>query len=537
MRNMANYRYILSSAQSTGRSGRVVAILIAGALLASCSSAGETTRTVVRNLNPVNWFEEDPKDAQKKPLEASKPGAEKKSFPKLGSVPKRPARPSPEEQTKQIAEGLAADTENARYSDQQLRQSTAVFGGRPQPRGAVAQRQPVPARAPAVTVPSVRRASSSGATPRAPAARASVLPPPAIRPPSAIKPPLARVAPPTVKPPAAIKRRPSTSRIVPPPVVAPPARVTPPPVVAPPVARVATPKAAPPLPQAPRTPARTTVSRAVPPPPPVISRAPVRPAPSVAQLPASRAAAPQVARRPAASLSSPPPPVVTKAPAPSRTIARQVAPTRPTVAPSRLPTPRRAAPVVAAPTNAAPASRSGFVTPVGQPTEAPKPAPQPRPLRGPGSEQVVPVQPPGAARIGASTAASTQTPISGIPKSLQVGTIYFNDGSSKLSSRDVTIITAVTEVFGQTGGRVRVIGHSSMGARTFDPARREVINFQMSLKRANAVANELIRQGVPAESVEVVAEGDRAPAYQETTQTGAAHNRRTEIIIDYMERS
>ena len=55
----------------------------------------------------------------------------------------------------------------------------------------------------------------------------------------------------------------------------------------------------------------------------------------------------------------------------------------------------------------------------------------------------------------------------------------------------------------------------------------------MSLRRANAVADELIRHGVPRQSVEVIAEGDRAPAYEESSRTGAAYNRRTEIFIDY----
>jgi flagellar motor protein MotB len=95
----------------------------------------------------------------------------------------------------------------------------------------------------------------------------------------------------------------------------------------------------------------------------------------------------------------------------------------------------------------------------------------------------------------------------------------------------------VTGAFQQMGGRVRVIGHSSMGAWTLNSLRREAVNFKMSMKRANAVAKELIRQGIPPENMEVVAEGDRYPVYAETSQVGAAHNRRTEIFIDYLERS
>ncbi len=95
---------------------------------------------------------------------------------------------------------------------------------------------------------------------------------------------------------------------------------------------------------------------------------------------------------------------------------------------------------------------------------------------------------------------------------------------------------AVTDVFRQTGGKVMVVGHSSMGAPRFSAAQREAVNYRMSLKRANAVASRLIRNGISADSVEVIAKGDRAPVYAETSQTGAAYNRRAEIFIDYPDR-
>ena len=122
-------------------------------------------------------------------------------------------------------------------------------------------------------------------------------------------------------------------------------------------------------------------------------------------------------------------------------------------------------------------------------------------------------------------------------KSVQVATIYFSDGSDRLSDEDVSIVAAITQAYGQTGGKIRVVGHSSIGTRTLSHHRREKINFQMSLRRARAVADELIRYGVPQENVEVIAEGDRTPAYEESSQTGAAYNRRAEIFIDYQERS
>ena len=51
---------------------RLVAVAIVFGTLAACSSAGDTARTVVKNINPVNWFADDEEDKNKKPLAAGK---------------------------------------------------------------------------------------------------------------------------------------------------------------------------------------------------------------------------------------------------------------------------------------------------------------------------------------------------------------------------------------------------------------------------------------------------------------------------------
>ncbi|MED6310078.1 MAG: OmpA family protein [Pseudomonadota bacterium] len=180
---------------------------------------------------------------------------------------------------------------------------------------------------------------------------------------------------------------------------------------------------------------------------------------------------------------------------------------------------------------AVPSASSGFATPIGRPSTQAKPPPVPQPLRGPAGAQTVAVAPPRPVQLSRNE--QTSRPQATVPKTIQVGTIYFGDGSASLSREDVSIIAAVRQAFGQTGGKIRVVGHSSMDANTLSASRREEVNFRMSLRRANAVADELIRHGVPRQSVEVIAEGDRAPAYEESSRTGAAYNRRTEIFIDY----
>jgi len=471
------------------RSCRLLVVMTLGAALVGCSSAGDTTRKVVKNLNPVNWFGEDEDDKEKKPLQTAKGSTARKSYPRLGDVPSRPKKPTPEEQTQEIAEGLAADTQNAKYSDQQLRQSAAVFGGRGQPQRTIQRSQPVPVARPAVRAPTPRVSRSVA--------------PPVVRPPTASSPSTVR-APQPVRPPSPTTQ----SRAVKPPsstrISAPPPPVAPPPLVRRPNAASTAKPTAPPRPLA--APPAPRAARITPPPPVTASSAPAD----------SRVQAP-VAARP--TLAPPPPPKVTPR------AAQAPAVRAPTVARAPAPT---AAQSARAPTRA-------FATPVGRPSTKAKPPPTPQPLRGPAGAQTVAVAPPRPVQL--SRAEPTNSPQATVPKSVQVGTIYFGDGSARLSGEDVSIIAAVTQAFGQTGGKIRVVGHSSMGANTLSPTRREEINFKMSLRRANAVANELIRHGVPRENVEVIAEGDRAPAYEESSQTGAAYNRRAEIFIDYRERS
>ena len=54
------------------RSCRFLGVVTLGAALVGCSGAGDTTRKVVKNLNPVNWFGDGEEEKKKKPLQAGK---------------------------------------------------------------------------------------------------------------------------------------------------------------------------------------------------------------------------------------------------------------------------------------------------------------------------------------------------------------------------------------------------------------------------------------------------------------------------------
>lgn len=84
-------------------------------------------------------------------------------------------------------------------------------------------------------------------------------------------------------------------------------------------------------------------------------------------------------------------------------------------------------------------------------------------------------------------------------------------------------------MFRERGGAIRVEGHASSRTRNMDPVQHHLVNFNVSLNRANAVANELIRQGVPPESVFVAAMSDSQPLFYEVMPAGDAGNQRVEI--------
>jgi outer membrane protein OmpA-like peptidoglycan-associated protein len=108
-----------------------------------------------------------------------------------------------------------------------------------------------------------------------------------------------------------------------------------------------------------------------------------------------------------------------------------------------------------------------------------------------------------------------------------VGMIYFRDGSSDLSSDDRRVLEQIAEIQRAYGGVVSVIGHASVGGSGSD----QEANQRISEARANAVAQELMRYGVPLDAIRAGAAGDSQPLYSEAATNGAAGNRRVEVYL------
>jgi hypothetical protein len=103
--------------------------------------------------------------------------------------------------------------------------------------------------------------------------------------------------------------------------------------------------------------------------------------------------------------------------------------------------------------------------------------------------------------------------------------VFFDWDSSRLSPASLNVITQAVTAFRSTGNaRVTATGHT-------DTTGPESYNMALSLRRANAVKTELVRQGVPADAIAVVGKGETQLLVQTGDQVREPQNRRVEIAI------
>ncbi len=108
--------------------------------------------------------------------------------------------------------------------------------------------------------------------------------------------------------------------------------------------------------------------------------------------------------------------------------------------------------------------------------------------------------------------------------SFQVASVQFADGA-KLARADVSAIAEVVKLYKQTKGVVRVIGYApAPGFSRYDPVSQVMGGLEASQARAEAVARELNRRGVPASKIMVAAD----PGYAQSGQEGA------QVFLDVM---
>jgi len=111
--------------------------------------------------------------------------------------------------------------------------------------------------------------------------------------------------------------------------------------------------------------------------------------------------------------------------------------------------------------------------------------------------------------------------------------IYFPGDGTSLSRTGQAEVRQTVAAFKAAGGggTVKVVGHASSRTPNMTVERHMELIFQKSQARANAVAQALIRAGIPASQVQIEAVGDSQPVYYESMPKGEDGNRRAEIFL------
>ncbi|MFI5001379.1 MAG: OmpA family protein, partial [Reyranellales bacterium] len=200
-----------------------------------------------------------------------------------------------------------------------------------------------------------------------------------------------------------------------------------------------------------------------------------------------------------------PPPVETAPPpAPAPVVATPLPETAP------------APPLAAAPSSTAPPPTAPIVA-------APMPAPAP--------------QPPMNVQADIATASSGSVPFSAIKSppfggQMEVAVIQFGFSSSGLGGNDLAVLSRVAQIQKRNGGTIRVVAHAAKDASGTSFAAIERGNYEVSRRRALAIANHLMQLGVPRSAIVAEAASDGEPRYDTNTARGTAANRRAEVYLD-----
>ncbi|HEY4134721.1 MAG TPA: OmpA family protein [Alphaproteobacteria bacterium] len=206
---------------------------------------------------------------------------------------------------------------------------------------------------------------------------------------------------------------------------------------------------------------------------------------------------------------------------------RAAPPPAPGLNPVAAPAGRVSSTPLAAPAPApvpAPQAAAAASTPAPQPQAA---APQPAPAQ-PASSSAVALPPPVYQSVPAPTpqppARQAAAPAPAGPVGMtQTATVYFTNNSATVDADDRRALNTLAQSYKDTGGSLRIVGFASSGRAT---AAAQIANFRIASQRAEAVAQELARLGVPRTRMTVssaTAAGGGDPALE----------RRVEIALDY----
>jgi len=103
--------------------------------------------------------------------------------------------------------------------------------------------------------------------------------------------------------------------------------------------------------------------------------------------------------------------------------------------------------------------------------------------------------------------------------------LYFLEGKDELTSESKQVVQQIfAEIARRPVPEIVVIGHT-------DRVGTVAYNDALSLRRAQKVRDDLVSQGIPADSIEVAGRGEREPLVPTDDEVAEPRNRRVEVSV------
>ncbi|MBM3505328.1 MAG: OmpA family protein, partial [Alphaproteobacteria bacterium] len=109
--------------------------------------------------------------------------------------------------------------------------------------------------------------------------------------------------------------------------------------------------------------------------------------------------------------------------------------------------------------------------------------------------------------------------------------VRFGNNSAKVEADYAQALQAIANSQRTRGGKVRIIGYASNRSGTASEVDSRLANFRISLDRAQSVANELMRLGVPAQAIFMEGRGEDR-RFSVASPQAEAESRRAEVFLE-----
>ena len=116
----------------------------------------------------------------------------------------------------------------------------------------------------------------------------------------------------------------------------------------------------------------------------------------------------------------------------------------------------------------------------------------------------------------------------------RVATINFSSGSSSVNNAGLKKIKKIAKIAKERNAKIKIIGHASERTKDMPIAKHKLVNFIISDKRANSVAEIFIKKySFPTDKLITQGVSDSKPLFKEIMPAGTTANQRTEIFLIY----